>query len=111
MAIGYDARLRRTGIGRYIGASFLAAWLCGWAIGEAFVLWILIRGALALLSGEPPEPGRSPLEATPAVALGAFLLIWLAFWTVGGIAAGTQLLRELWGEDRLVLQPEGLAIE
>ena len=57
---GFEARLRRTGIGRYFGASFLAVWLCGWAFGETFVLWILVRGGIALLTGEALGSDPSP---------------------------------------------------
>jgi hypothetical protein len=109
--IGYEIRLRRRGIGRYVGAAFLAIWLCGWAAGEAFALGLLVWGGIAWITGEPPGAGREPLELASAAALGAFLLIWLAFWTLGGIAAATELLRELWGEDRLVARSDGLLVE
>jgi hypothetical protein len=100
---GWEIRLRTRDPGRYVGAAFLLFWLCGWAVGEGFALGILIKGALALLTGTPPGPGRAPLAAGPSVAAGAFLLIWLTFWTVGGIAAIGELLRLLWGVDRMVV--------
>jgi hypothetical protein len=76
--------------------------LCGWAIGEAFVLWILVAGAAALLTGTPPGPDREPLAPGPALAAGAFLLVWLTMWTIGGYAATLELLRLVWSRDRIV---------
>jgi hypothetical protein len=108
---GYQARLRRRGVGRYFSAAFLGVWLCGWLIGEFLALYILIHGGFALLAGKPFGPDQDPLELTAAVAAGAFVLVWLALWTLGGIAAGTELLRELWGEDRLAVTPDGLLVE
>lgn len=98
---GWQLRLRTQGGGRWFGAAFLAFWLCGWAMGETFALWLLVKGAIALLTGTPPEPGRAPLEFGPALLMGLFLLVWLTLWTVGGIAAASELLRLLWGEDRV----------
>src|SRR5262245_21101596 len=98
---GGELKLRSCGVGRFMSAAFLAFWLCGWAVGEGFVLWILITGAAALVTGRPPEAGREPLQVGPALFMGAFLLAWLALWTVGGIAAIAELLRLLWGEDRI----------
>ena len=109
-ADGLEARLRPRGIGRFFSAGFLAVWLCGWAAGETIVLWFLVTGALALLTGRPPEPGRAPLEPTLALVAGCFLLFWLAFWTVGGVLAIRQLLRLLWSEDRVVAGDDALEI-
>lgn len=111
-AIGHEVVLRRRGgFGRYFSAAFLGVWLCGWLLGESFALWVLIRGGFALLTGEALNPGDGPIELTAAVAVGTFLLIWLSLWTLGGIAAATQLLRELWGGDRIVAGRDGLVLE
>jgi hypothetical protein len=99
---GWVVRLRPRGASRFISAAFLGFWLCGWAIGEGLVLWILVKGGYALLTGTPPDPGRQPLEVAPALAMGAFLLFWLLLWTVGGIAAFAALLQLLWAEDRII---------
>lgn len=100
---GLEVRLKSSGIGRYVGGAFLTFWLCGWAVGEGIVLWLLVKGGIALLTGTPPDPGREPLQAGPAVMVGVFLLAWLTMWTFGGIAAIAELLRLLWGDDRIVV--------
>src|SRR5262245_39794330 len=99
---GYLVRLRPHGFGRYFTAAFLTVWLCGWAAGEAFALWFLGNGIAALITGEPPQGSPVPLQAGVALGIGAFLLFWLTFWTIGGIAAGSEWLRLLWGEDRIL---------
>jgi hypothetical protein len=50
---GWQARMRPQGIGRFFPAAFLSFWLCGWAAGESFALWMLFQGVRALLTGEP----------------------------------------------------------
>ena len=107
---GWEARLRTRDPGRYVGAAFLTFWLCGWAVGEGLVLWLLIRGAIALLTGTPPGPGRAPLALGPALMVGVFLLVWLTLWTFGGIAAIGEWLRLLWGEDRLLVSSGRLTV-
>jgi hypothetical protein len=101
--VGGEIRLRPRGAGRWFDALFLAAWLTVWTAGEGFVLWILVAGAVALITGQPPQPGRDPLEWGPSVLVGLFLLVWLSIWTVGGIAALTALVKATWAEDRLVV--------
>jgi len=105
-----ELRLRPRGVGRFFGAAFLAFWLCGWAAGEAFALYVLVNGLRALLTGSPPTGGDEPKNIGAAVAVGGFLLIWLAFWTIGGLAAIRELLRSLWAEDCLSVQPDGLLV-
>ena len=111
MAIGYEARLHRRGVGRYVNAAFLGLWLCGWLLGECFALGALIWGSFALLTGHPLSSGAEPLDLAAAVAMGAFLLVWLSFWTIGGVVAISELLRELWGEDRVAVAPDSLVTE
>jgi hypothetical protein len=108
---GVEARLKIAGFGRFIGAAFLVFWLTGWVIGEAFALCMLTMGAWALLTGRPPEPGREPLAPEAALPLGLFLLFWLTFWTLGGVLAGRELLRLLFGRDRILAWPDGLEVE
>jgi hypothetical protein len=107
---GWRLELRTRGPARYVGAAFLALWLCGWAAGETFALWMLVKGAIAVLTGTPPDPGRQPLEIGAALAMGGFLLVWLSFWTLGGVAAGAELLRLLWGMDRVLVASGRLTV-
>jgi hypothetical protein len=44
------------------------------------------------------------------LAAGAFLVFWLALWTLGGIAAIGELLRLLWSEDRIIANGAGLTL-
>lgn len=107
---GWELRLRPVGPGRFVGAAFLVVWLLGWAVGEALAIWILARGAIALVTGEPPAPGHASLEGGVASLAGAFLLVWLSLWTLGGIAAIAELLRSLFGEDRLLVSGGRLTV-
>jgi len=95
---------------RFVAAGFLLFWLCGWLAGECFALWFLGNGLVALMSGTPFLSGRSPVQVGPAIAVGSFLLLWLALWTVGGIAAISELLRLVAGEDRLAVEGSGLTV-
>src|SRR5262249_40599299 len=102
--------LRPRGIGRFFSAAFLVFWLAGWVVGEVFAAVVVGGGAIALLAGSP-GPGREPLAWGPALAIGAFLLVWLALWTLGGFLAMRELLRLTWAEDLLTVEPDGLTIE
>jgi hypothetical protein len=73
---------------------FLAVWLCGWAMGESFALGTLLTGRLA--AGDAGAP--------------AFLLGWLALWTLGGIAAWYLWLWCLTGEETIVIGPEAMSL-
>lgn len=108
---GEEIVLRPTGLLRYLPAAFLAFWLCGWAVGEIVALVILLgpAGAPFLEAVREVLPfgvGRIPLPSgsLPLPVL-AFLALWLAFWTWGGVSAAWELLRLLSGSDRYVLRP------
>ena len=114
MNSGSTRSLRPTGIGRYVIVAFLSVWLVGWIVGEVFAITIL--GALfSSIAGAFPEhrPAWSADFFVGSWAGGgvAFallvLLVWLTFWTIGGIAALTQLMRSLVGEDVIGLTPSG----
>ena len=66
---GWELRLRSQGAGRYVSAAFLAFWLCMWAVGETLVLWFLIVGAISILTGRPPEPGRIRIGLSSRVVM------------------------------------------
>ena len=105
---GFVMRFRPRGAGRFVGAAFLLVWLCGWAGGEAFALFVIGYGIYSLVTGRPAFGSDQPIQLGPAVAVGCFLLVWLAIWTLGGIMAIRELLRSVWAEDRLVLDRAGL---
>jgi hypothetical protein len=107
---GREFLLAPKGLGRFIGACFLFVWLCGWAVGEGLVLWLLVAGAVALLTGQPPRPGAQALPPGPALAIGGFLLAWLSLWTFGGIAAIRELLRLTIQRDRVIVGPSSLIV-
>lgn len=107
---GLETELRSRGGGRFGSAAFLTLWLLFWVVGEAFALGILGRGAWALVTGQPPGAGHAPLEVAPALATGLFLIFWTAFWTLGGVLAGHEWLRLLFGRDRLIARSDGLEI-
>ncbi len=106
------ATLRATGAFRFVSSAFLAVWLVGWAIGEVVALGglgaLIAAGLRSLGAVEFSTPARNLLTSGGYAFVLCFLLIWLTFWTIGGFAAMTHLLRSLAGEDRLRLQPEGL---
>jgi len=94
---------RSRGWTRFIPAAFLAIWLCAWAVGEALALNVLALGARACLRGDSPWPGHRVPEGPSLVPVCIFLLLWLTLWTLGGWAALRELLRLLWGEDRVTV--------
>jgi len=96
--------LRASGIARWFEVAFLLFWLAGWAAGEVFGVWILVSVIAAALKlpihGVPTIPaGGAGLAG--AAAMFAFGLLWLSFWTLGGVAAATRVLQMLWGVDRI----------
>ncbi len=97
-------------MGRFFSAAFLAAWLCGWVIGESFAVYSLLAGAHSLVTGRPLSPGAGPPELAPALFAGLFLVFWLSLWTLGGFMAAHEALRLLSSEDRIVARPDALVI-
>jgi len=108
---GLEARLDIRGIGRFFGAAFLCVWLAGWAVGESVVLWIVGKGAWSLLTGQAFGSGDKPVHFGVAMIVGLFLVVWLFFWTLGGMAAGGELLRLLFGRDIVLAGDDGLEIK
>lgn len=54
-------------------AAFILIWLCMWAVGEAFALFVLGQGLYALLTGLPVRGFDAPVRLVPVLAAGAFL--------------------------------------
>ena len=113
MNSGSTRSLRPSGTGRYFTAVFLSVWLVGWIVGEVFAITML--GAIfSSVAGAFPE--RLPAWSADLVASGGaafvllFLLFWLTFWTIGGIAALTHLMRSLLGEDVIGLTDSGFEL-
>ena len=73
---------------------FLSFWLCGWVMGESFALKTLIGGEAA---GE-------------GIGAVSFLVIWLAIWTLGGLAAWYAWLWSLTGEETIVVGRHAMSI-
>src|SRR5688572_12644565 len=110
---GDSVTLRASGVGRYVEAALLGAWVLGWAIGELFVLAVLGSMLTALFGflheSELTRLGRSALERAPGFEMGflgifLFLMLWLSLWTVGGLAAISSCLRLAAGSDRLTVR-------
>lgn len=106
--------LRVAGWLRVIPALFMAVWLCGWAVGEAFAGGALLSVVASLLWPGLETPfGLRLATGSPAVMGGAiaFLGVWLALWTLGGIAAFGSLLELLFLRERLVFDGGGIRLE
>ena len=113
--IGTDSTvtLRPTGRWRYFSAAFLALWLAGWAIGEVVALGAIvgfIAAAIPALSTIALATLVEKLSTGATIFMFLFLLVWTTFWTIGGIAAFSTVLRDLAGEDRLRLVPDGIEL-
>jgi hypothetical protein len=109
---GEVVTLRSAGCARYGIAAFLTFWLCGWFVGEvaALAAALVLSG---LLSGDSlPAPirkmGEDAIKA-PGLAT-VFLVVWLTFWTIGGIAAFAFLVKLLFGTDRFLLRHDGFEL-
>lgn len=111
---GSSASLRPGGVARYFASVFLMVWLAGWLLGEVFAagfLILLVRSVLGSVGGWSwPIPGGGWITGGVAGIVFLFVLIWLALWTFGGIAAITELLRSLAGEDLVSLQSSGIEV-
>src|SRR5262245_10804555 len=102
--------LRPAGAGRFFGAAFLGVWLCGWACGEVFGLGFLLSALVSIVAPGALErlgaSGSFTHAAASAMAL-LFMVLWLGFWTLGGILAGREFLRQLWAADRIAWDGAG----
>lgn len=93
---------------RWVQGGFLGVWLCGWAAGELFALAFLIAGGWAvvkaLLAGELAV-------LFMAIPVGAFLLLWLAGWSLAGVAVGTAFLKSFCHRWTLLLERKSWVLE
>jgi hypothetical protein len=71
---------------------FVAAWLCGWAVGE-----IMVPLSLFSETGDPSAV--------------AFAVVWFAMWTLGGGFALYVFLWSLVGRERVLLSASRLAFK
>jgi hypothetical protein len=106
---------RPAGFGRYVVAAFLAVWLAGWLVGEVFALGALVAIVASLIGAFPESLPSSIVGADIVKTSGVtfvilFLLVWLTFWTFGGVAALTHAMRSIAGEDLIALTPSGFEV-
>lgn len=101
--------LRTHGFARFLVSGFLVLWLCGWAVGEWFVLRVL-WGIFSGNAGPSPEADSFPGSGLPGIGIVFFLVVWLVFWTFGGIAALVTAARMLAGVDRIEVRADGFAV-
>ena len=88
-------------------------WLAGWVVGEVFAVGMLatITAALANIFSEHLPAWHTDIVSNGGVAFAIlFLVLWLTLWTIGGIAAITQLTRSLVGEDVIGLSESGFEV-
>src|SRR5688500_14178403 len=98
---GETFSLKPTGWGRFLfDIPFLGVWLAFWVVFEVAVIVLfggMVAGVISSAFGTPLSFASrvTPDGSAPFCLL--FMLVWLTFWTLGGIAAGTHFLRELAG--------------
>ena len=106
--------LRPTGWGRYLEVVFLGVWIVGWFVFEVVGL-ALLGGLLAGVVGSvfgiqlPFASRLAPDGSAPFFLLGT--IVWLALWTVGGVAALTHVLRSTAGHDLITVSSKGVELE
>lgn len=106
---GLEIEARAHGWARWPVIAFLTVWLLFWAVGEVMVILVLVRASWGLVTGEPIQSGGQPATPVAVIGVGLFLGVWLALWSVGGWMASRALFRLVFGRERGVAQPDGLA--
>lgn len=110
---GWQVSLRVTGVMRFLVVAFLGVWLCGWAAGEFFAGTTFLAGLRDWLAPDldlswlPHMKSRMPSAPAPVLA---FLAVWLAGWTAGGLVAMREMVRALMGVDRVRWDAETLEV-
>lgn len=111
---GWQVRMRARGWVRYLPAAFLGAWLCGWAFGEWFVCRLLLAMAGSAFGFETmpaPTMNGSPASGPTVLLIVGFMIVWLTFWTFGGVMAMREMLHLLFGSETVRWNSEGLEVQ
>lgn len=76
----------------WILSIFFGCWLIGWAVGEAFVLTLLMGPKIGILAAN---------ETIAHLNVESFLFVWLVCWTIGGVAVWYVFLWVSFGKERI----------
>ncbi len=101
---GWQVRFAARGWLRLVPAAFLSVWLAGWLFGEVFVGRVLLATSASVFGLEPPPGlglGGSPPPPGMAGFMIAFMAVWLAFWTFGGVMAMRALVLLIVGREEV----------
>ena len=106
---GFKVILRPQGCARWLVVGFLLLWLSFWLVGESFALGALLANSGVDLLAHLPfgidsASGSAGGAKIPVIA---FLLVWLTFWTLAGVAALATALRRGWGREEFTFFPGG----
>jgi hypothetical protein len=97
----------------WITLIFMGVWLTGWLFGELFALGILFSSVGGLLAGIFDLRGFDFIDFDSGMGgafAGSFILVWLAFWTVGGFAAGRTFLWQIAGREVIEVSHTGIRL-
>jgi hypothetical protein len=92
---------------------FMAVWLTGWLLGELFALGVLFSSVGDLLARGFGIRGFDFFEFDSGMGstfTGSFLVVWLAFWTVAGYAAGRVFLWQIAGKEVIEVSHTGIRL-
>jgi hypothetical protein len=92
---------------------FLGVWLFGWLFGELFALGALLAVIFTQFGSVfsfIPMPEIVDGFSEFGWIVGVFLLIWLAFWTKGGLTALRSFLWQLRGEEIVEVGRQGIQL-
>ncbi len=97
---------------RFVDAAFSLLFLIFWLVFEIAGLALLVllsASAVSAAAGQPQFLGawRPPADGSLSMFL-VFALFWMTLWTAGGVAAGTNLLRQIAGEDAVDASADGV---
>lgn len=87
---------RPAGWGRFVIIPFLLFWLAGWGAFE----WFAIRLVYGGWQGDPAIFEKW-ISHPMGWVVGGFALVWMTFWTFGGVSAIAMLVRITAGVDRI----------